>query len=291
MTKGRGIPSGRTAGALLLLVAVLTAVIVPRFNGALTGGTAVSSPVVPPPEIGSCVSRFGPIASSTSQGVLVPSATYGPCSGPIAGEVLTVRATGDLGRELSAAGYDSALMNCAQGVDAYLGAPPGLNRGPGATAWLPAAQYHTLLVGPDHQQRAAGRTWSACVVTSVASTSYVGSVRGAFDGGKLQDQFGYCLNSTDLSDWVPCSTAHRAQVLAWGTPSRSGASPSKAECSAAAAALMGTTDPTKNGRLDVGLISYEGAGSVQACGVRVDGSRRLAGSVVGIRSALPVMTG
>jgi hypothetical protein len=279
---------------LLLIFAVVTAVIVPRFNGVLTRGTAVSAPVVPPPEIGTCISSFVSArvtAGASSPSVPVPSAHYGSCAGPIAGEVLSVQASAELGRELSVAGYDSASMTCAQGVAAYLGAPPELNGGSAATRWLPAAQYTTLLVGPDDQQRAAGRTWSACVVTSVASTTYARPVRGAFDGGSLQDQFGYCLNSIDLSDWVPCSTAHSAQVLAWGAPARSGASPSKADCRAAAAALMGTTDPTKGGSLDVGLIGDQGVGSVQACGVQVEGSRRLTGSVAGIKAGLPVLTG
>ena len=126
------------------------------------------------------------------------------------------------------------------------------------------------------------------MVTSVASTSYPGPVRDAFDGGSLQDQFGYCLHSTDLSDWVPCSSPHSAQVLAWGTSDTSTGSPSRSDCVAAAAALMGTRDPTEAGQLEVGLIGYEGAGSVQACGIRVQGSRQLAGSVVGIKDAQPV---
>lgn len=286
---------GRTPGLLLLLFAVLTAVIVPRFNGTLTGGSAIAATIDPPPRIGSCVSHLDPatalISSTDAQLVPVPSASYDTCEGPIAGEVLSIQSVSELGHEASLEAYDSASVGCSHGMDAYLGAPSGLNKGSAKTDWLPAARYNTLLVGPNRLQRAAGRTWSACVVTSVASTNYARSVRGAFRDGSLVDQFGYCLHSTDLSDWVPCNAAHGAQVLAWGTSLKSGAGPSRADCLAAAAALMGTSDPTKGGVLDVGLIGYDGVGSVQACGVRVDGSRTLVGSVVGIRGADLVWSG
>lgn len=289
VTRRSSVP-GRGLGLLVLLVAILTAVIVPRLDGALTGGSAVAAPIDPPPQIGSCVTRFETQSAANSaastadqKSVLVPGAEYGRCSSPIAGEVLSVQPAAKIADQVSPAAYDSASAQCSSGIDAYLGAPAGLNSGSQATDWLPAARYTTLLVGPDAHQRAAGRTWSACVVTTVASASYARSVRGGFTDERLDDQFGYCLNSTDLSDWVPCSTPHDAQVLAWGTPVRIGTGPMRTDCLAAAAALMQTKDPTKDSALEVGLIGFQGAGSVQACGIRVEGNRKLTGSVVGIR--------
>lgn len=294
MSRGSAAP-GRMPGLVLLLVAVLTAVIVPRVNGTPTGGSPVAATVDPPPRIGYCISHLDTSRAVTRSAqarlVPIPSAVYGTCNAPIAGEVLSVQPVSDLGDEASLEAYDSASAGCSHGIDSYLGSPSGLNGRSGVTEWLPAARYNTLLVGPNRIQRAAGRTWTACVVTSVASTSYFHSVRDAVRDGSLQDQFGYCLNSTDLSDWVPCSAAHSAQVLAWGTPVTSGASPSRADCLAAAAALMESSDPTKEGVLDVGLISYEGVGAVQACGVRVDDGRRLIGSVIGIRGRSPAWSG
>lgn len=287
----------KTAGALLLLVAVLTAVIVPRFDGTLTGGSAQAAPVDPPPGVGSCISGFDsggpadPVERSDAPSVLVPSARYGPCQSPIAGEVLSVQTATELGDQVSPAAYDTASAGCSKGIDAYLGEPVGLNPALEATEWLPAARYTTVLVGPDAHQRAAGRTWSACVVTPVATPDYSRPVRGGFTDGSLEDGFGYCLNSTNLSDWVPCTAPHGAQVLAWGTPVRIGTGPSEADCLAAAATLMQTKDPTKGGALDVGLIGYEGSGSVQACGIRVDGDSRLTRSLIGIRDATLPMTG
>lgn len=293
MSTRRSTAPGRGTGWLLLLVAVLTAVIVPRLQSTLTSGIAVAASIDPPPQIGSCVARLDPAradGTAADQRVLVPSADYGRCSTPIAGEVLSVQVAADIADQVSPAAYDSASAGCSNAVDAYLGAPAGLNNASEATDWLPAARYTSLLVGPDPYQRAAGRTWSACVVATVASASYERPARGGFTDGSLDEKFGYCLNSTDLSDWVPCSTPHRAQVLAWGTPLRIGAEPARADCLAAAAALMHTTDPTKGSVLDVALISYHGVGSVQACGIRVHSDRKLTGSVVGIRGAPLIWT-
>lgn len=75
-------------------------------------------------------------------------------------------------------------------------------------------------VAPGDEERRAGRSWLACLVTTSSGQTYRGTLAQGFGTGRVPDEYGLCWNGTDLDDEVnliPCDQPHSNQLLAIGS--------------------------------------------------------------------------
>jgi hypothetical protein len=275
----------RLIGALLVVAVVAVAVVVPARDGLRIAGRAVTIDLPADPGVGDC---------------LLVTASFGPCAGrQVLGEVVSiVTATSDpYDRPVRA---ESSGTDCRAAALTYAGLTaidgryvPRHYQQPDPVNWKFSINVRTSWVLPTALQRAAGRTWAACIVEPAEGSSYVGGLTEAYSGGRLPDAYGVCWSSREVGvamHKVNCAEPHLAELLAIGNVARDDVNPTEisGSCQSLAAEVMGRPDPTADGGLTV-LIDPDAADSFrwtrEAMGVVcyvVPTAHSLTGSLVGL---------
>ena len=306
----------RLVGALLVVVVLSAAIVLPPLvAGSRIAGSASPIDLPDPPSVGECLLNPLPatngrdLADGTTGGLTgypadlsdaAPVAAFGPCEGAVSGEVVqVVNAGGDPpARRMAASAAD---QGCRSATAGYTGLLDVIRQFTGPTAgmdvvrWDPTVNVRHVWVQPDAVQRAAGRTWLACVVTPARPVRYQGRVAGAFAGRSLPDQFGVCWLQTDVSaavTFVDCSEPHRSELVSIGSVSGHSdvaASDVSASCERLAARIVGRDDPTAGGVLTVGVDPEELPARLTSgrtiditCFLTSTNDRRLVGTLVGL---------
>lgn len=285
----------RIAGVLLLLLALAVAIALPVLSGKPIPGTAIAAPIAEPPAVGSCVGEFDypEPGTGTSAARTLPVAAVVPCAGDVAGEVIFVTTRAAAPQISTLNEFDQANPTCRSQVEKYLGAT--------ATAVIDGVEWNLNLdvdvvtVGPNARDRAAGRTWSACVLTAADQTYPATSLRSSWQSGTLPDAFGLCWAENLVQRGVPtnCTSPHRtqqigdgfvAQAADSGTGIVSSATPEQvaASCRQLAGTVLKTADPTRGGALTVKVVDDTTGAPYVQCAVAVTGDRKLTGSLIGI---------
>ena len=209
----------RAIGAVLLLLTVFVAAVVPRIGGVEVTGTAVAVVIQSPPTVGDCV-LTDPSASGASD--VVPALVYGSCATPHFGEIVQVYADSldfpntqpDEIRAPSATYCDGAASSYLA-VDQVL---PRYDRGDYKSIsfgpWQPASIGTVGLIGPSAEQHAVGQDWIACVTEGTTPTPASGTVREAFSGGTLPDSYTLCSDQLVAGAAIDCRSKHKAELFA-----------------------------------------------------------------------------
>jgi len=289
----------RLAGLAVLVLVVVAATVVPGLSGRRVAGSAVPKSFPDPPAIGDCA-----VSVPTREGgnfgepfdLDVTAVGWGPCSGPIAGEVVAVQ----LSDNTTVSPGDDWPDTCFRGASAFAGLDvsgpyPTLAGAPSTdpVTWAPAVAANIQRVHPDDEERRAGRSWLACLVTPAIRGSYRGTLEQAFVSGQLPEEFGVCWNGADLEqsgDLIPCGEPHSAQLLAIGDASdRSLVSLDELQsaCRAVATLVMRTDRPVEVGELATVIDVADDGASADApltagCFATAAGSRQLGGSLIGL---------
>ncbi len=269
----------RLVGALLVVVVLSAAIVLPPlFTGARVAGSASPIALPAPPHVGSCLlyslpARGDGLTDGTSidlaayragQSAKDPDiAVFGPCDGEIAGEVVDlIDAPGDAASRLATA--VGAEKQCRAAASDYTGLDVAAARLPGLrdaatnpVRWSPSANLRYRWVQPESLQRAAGRTWLACVVTPSRPVLYSGSVAAAFSTGRLPTPFGLCWAGADVRAGmgvVDCNQPHRSELLSVGrveNPTNWTSTQVRQACARVATTFIGRSDPTAGGALEI----------------------------------------
>ncbi len=290
----------RLAGVGVLILVVVAAAVVPGLAGRRVAGSAVAETFPDPPAIGDCATSApsGQRGSFGEPSNLDASAvTWGPCDGPIIGEVVSVQPS-DQEPMSPQAGSEGP---CFRATAAFAGlevagpsvAVPGAPS-TGALSWEPTIGATIQGVAPGDEERRAGRSWRACLVTTSRGQTYRGTLAQGFGTGRVPDEYGLCWNGTDLDDEVnliPCDQPHSNQLLAIG--SATDRSPVaqvdlEAACRDIATMLMRTELPVQSGELVTAIDVTEGGDATPDAPLAVGclsgaaGQRQLDGSVIGL---------
>jgi hypothetical protein len=289
----------RLAGLGVLILVVVAAAVVPSLSGRRVAGSAVAETFRDPPAIGDCAvsapsgqdGSFGEPSSVDASAV-----TWGPCNGPIVGEVVAFQSS-DHEPMSPAAGWEGPCFRAAAafaGLDvtgpsvAVPGAPST-----NALSWEPAIGATIQRVVPGDEERRAGRSWLACLVTTSSGHTYRGTLAQGFGSGRVPDEYGLCWNGTDLDeavDLIPCDQVHSTQLLAVGS-ARDRSLVSQADLEAAcrdiATVLMRTERPVDAGELVTVVdvtddVDTPDAPLTVGCLAAAAGQRQLNGSVIGL---------
>ncbi|MET3807309.1 hypothetical protein ABIB25_004332 [Nakamurella sp. UYEF19] len=290
----------RIAGVLLLVVALVATLAVPDVVGRSLAGAPSPEQIAAPPAVGSCVGAItgsGPARTGADARPSVtgsqPVATVVPCTGRVMGEIISVTVANPR-QVVTLQEYDEVHPSCRSQVETYLGTTATTTLS--GVQWSRSIYVDVATVGPDGHDRAAGRTWTACVMTAVDQTYPVtASLKSSWTTRSLPDAYGLCWfdDVVQLGEPVACTSPHRTQQLGYGlvsSPTDSGTSIVSAVgydailagCRTLAASVMDAADPTRGGSLDVRVVvSRSGAPYVQ-CAVSATGSKKLTGSVIGL---------
>ena len=114
----------------------------------------------------------------------------------------------------------------------------------------------TAWVVPAPLLRTAGRTWVACIAAPLSGAGFRGRLAGAYNGGELPDEFGFCWEQRTPSAQgsVSCGRRHFAELVSLGTiPDGAGIALAdiKISCQRLAAQVIGRSDPTAAGYLAI----------------------------------------
>lgn len=245
-----------------MAVVLLAAIIAPNLSSRRVAGEPVVGIVPEPPAPADCITsmadpwvHFDDPSPQTDDVFPYPTATFGPCTGPIVGEVVSVTVGAATATEISATDYLSQISPCLIDSIAYTGSiPPVVQTSdrPG-TLWSPQLNFQYTTIGPGLAERAAGQRWSACVIGSSHGSSFVGRLHDVLTDGRLPSTFGSCLTSADpnYSLQVPCDRPHAAEVL--GTtdlgPVGVPADDVQQACSVFAGRALRTSDPSRSGEI------------------------------------------
>lgn len=285
------------------MLALVAAIGLPLLAGKPVAGAPVAAAIDEPPTVGSCVGDIDypdPGTVDRSSPRTLPVATVVKCSGDVAGEIIAVVPREPTPVASTLGDYEQANPSCRSQVEKYLGAT--------ATAVIAGVQWslninvNVTTVGPDAHDRAAGRTWSACVLSAANQIYPASPLRQSWQSGTLPDAFGLCWAENLVQRGVPtnCTSPHRTQQIGYGFVSRpsdsgtgivSSASPDDivAGCRQLAATVMKVADPTRGGALRIKVVDDTSGAPYVQCVVAVIGSHRLNGSLIGIgNQALPL---
>ncbi len=249
----------RRTGALILLVALLLAVVIPNIRTKQLAGTGSAAPPSPPPAVGDCAAEPLPDVYGAGDLPFLPSVAFGPCHDVNVGEVGAVLsgqvATGP------EAGHDFSEMVtwCDRAVRRYFGIPE-VAPGPAGVLWAPTVNYSLVMTGPDPRQRAAGQRWMACSVVGsrfdggrIDERLVVPTTRNGWSRGTLPNSVGSCAVGPVSSGFesVACSKVHSVQwftdtFMESGNPDDPGMSRS---CAEVVKKLTGLPEITAGGRL------------------------------------------
>ena len=187
----------RAAGALLLFVAIVAALVVPGALGKKVAGTATSEVIAPPPAVGTCVTAITGVdrpSRATGQSATVtslPVATVAAsCTGTVIGEIIAVQLTTN-STVTTLDEFDQANPSCRSQVEKYLGTTATSTID--GVEWTRSLDVDAVAVGPDAHDKAAGRTWTACVLTAAGQTyTATASLKSSWTANTLPDAFGLC---------------------------------------------------------------------------------------------------
>jgi len=315
----------RLVGALLVVVVLSAAIVLPPLvTGARVAGSASPIELPDPPRVGSCLLYSLPAGGDgLTEGTSIDLAAYragqsakdpdvavfGPCDGAIAGEVVDViDAPGDAGARLATAvGAEKQCRAAAwdyTGLDVAAARLPDPRVAADPVSWSPSANLRYRWVQPEALQRAAGRTWLACVVTPSRPVLYSGSVAASFSGGRLPTPFGMCWAGDDVRaamGIVDCSQPHRSELLSVGRvqdPTEWTAKQVREACRRVATTFIGRSDPTVGGALEIVVTPPDldrrllwNAPLDLTCYVTGSGGRQLDGTLVSLRDrSIPFVT-
>jgi hypothetical protein len=282
----------RVGGMLLFIVALLAVGITPSILGRRTTGTPVAEVIAAPPTVGQCVAAIG---ASNGQDRNLPVATVLPtCSGSVIGEVISVRSTSPTPVVTTLDEYTRANPDCQGQAESYLGTSRrtvllGVQ-------WTTSLSVNAVTVGPDAHDRAAGRTWTACVLAAVGQ-SYRAPLplRSSWNSRTLPSAFGVCWSKQieQRGTPTPCTSAHLIQQLAFGFAagpldtsqalvSRDDPALVLAGCRRLAATILAVKDPTAGGALEVEAVADPAGAPYVQCAVSATHGRKLIGSVIGL---------
>ena len=263
----------RLAGALLVMVAVVAAIVVPARAGVRVQGQAVAAALPDEPQIGECLVDRRSIPAETTIGEpirLHPEVVgagldvsrrmvFGPCGPSSAGEVVAVSGGHD-----GPALYGGSTPDCRAAALQYAGltatedrlVPIGLAL-EGPVDWHFSVDLRQTWMMPAWVLRAAGQQWRACVVAPVSGRSYAGTLAGAFAGGTLPDEFSLCWAADRVSaamKRIDCDRPHRSELIATGTINDANTTTPqhvRDSCQEAARTAMRRADPSAGGGLSV----------------------------------------
>ncbi|MEP6561958.1 MAG: hypothetical protein ABJD68_12905 [Nakamurella sp.] len=301
----------RVAGIVVLIVALLAVVVVPSISGRRVTGNPIGLTFADPPRVGDCLTAL-PAGSAEKGGgtpeVSAAAITFGTCSGSIGGEVVGVWPTAaaaqadQSGSRRGGPCYRQAadfagLLPFGRSTDVFGAA---FDR---AVYWKPTIGFNPVNVVPEPLAAAAGRTWVACLVIPTRETSYRGTLRAAYVGGRLPDAYGLCWNRDDLDSaatLLHCDEPHAAELLATGwveDRSKIDLPDLDASCLTVAGRIMRTADPTRQGAISIVTdpVSKDGAQRADAplavnCFATAVSPQQLSGTVIGLGdSPLPLV--
>ena len=154
----------------------------------------------------------------------------------------------------------------------------------------------TAWVVPAPLLRNAGQNWVACIAAPLSGAMYRGQLAGAFSGGTLPDEFGFCWQqpTPGALGSVSCGGRHFAELVSLGTvPDGDGIALAdiNSSCQQLAAQVIGRSDPTVAGNLAVETsVTSHPAGQFSTLPPSLNVvcyieplTRPLFGSVVGLR--------
>lgn len=208
----------RTGGALVIVLALVSVLVVPRIlNPVLVTGVAAPAPPPPAPAIGDCIADTDWSSGFDDAGALIQSApaVFVPCTEPHQGEVSYVNpdfqpAPYNAGQPYG--GFDDPCTNPPHSELTYLGLDPTT-----AHLWEPALATGTRVLGPDARQFAAGQRWAACVITFRGYATVTSTLRDATRRDGPPRALAVCFtgggaNPTDRP--ALCSGPHAVELLA-----------------------------------------------------------------------------
>lgn len=299
----------------MVVVVCTAAAIVPLLGGLRMAGSARPMELPSDPQVGDCVvAGFGD--SPDAPGQLSPAHTpsggleqvaapeptpvrFERCQGqPVIGEIVGVA----LSPSLEDAAAPPPGLDCRSSALAYAGLVAVDNRfelpnqqQDDPVRWNLSIDTGNRWVLPAPWLLAAGKTWSACIVTPRDGGTYLGRLADAYNGRSLPDAFGTCWDSAQVSaasQRANCSEPHVAELVSAGRV-HDIATVETAEIMASCTALAGTVmrrdDPGAGGQVvvhtspDASRIRFRTSGSLSVlCYVAAGGDRPLAGTVVGL---------
>lgn len=193
------------AGLLILVVAALLALIIPRVLDPGADGMAGRAPLPAPPPVGACLtddSGSGPPNWELGDWRVVG------CEQPHTMEVTKTWALDDPVRSPTLGfAVESAAGQCLLAVDTYIGG--GLDFG--YKEWFqPLINPVSRLLEAPASERVDSRGWTACVAQSPHDQTYSGSVRQLDSPAERPSAFGLCRMATlDIS----CLQPHDEEVF------------------------------------------------------------------------------
>lgn len=252
--------AARGAGVVVLLVAVALLLTVSAVLDRGVSGTALAAPLPPPPPVGSCLRL-----TADTEAVV-------PCDGDHHAEVMQTWPAGSLpagipdfdavaaypfggGGQVNTTGCVTAQQEWVQ--------TPNL---PGTDVWNPTSPVvdSQLLAAPP-SARTPGAGWIACIMVAPDREPLAGALRVGVTTPVPPSRLSSCVEAA-TNAWGPvtltCDQPHRTEILAsfrirsafdadqhfTGMPDDTTLG---AACTALAAAVTGTADPTYGGRLEV----------------------------------------
>lgn len=307
----------RLAGVLLVVAVCAAAAVVPLLGGLRVAGTARTIGLPPDPQVGDCVvggaepsreavGQLSPALAPPGSSELATTRTpvlvsFEPCRGQsVMGEIVGVASSPTMANSTFAA--PPVGLDCRSSALEYAGLVAVGNRFElpdqpvdDPVSWNLSIDTGNRWVLPATWLLAAGKTWSACIVTPRDGGLYQGRLAAAYDGRRLPDAFGTCWDSRQVSAAsrrANCSEPHVAELIAAGRVEDLGTTGSAqitASCTALAAKVMEREDPSAAGELAVqtspeaSRISLRTSGSLSVlCYVAASGERQLEGSIVGM---------
>lgn len=266
----------RLIGALLVAAVVAAATVIPARDGLRISGDPIAIELPSDPKVGDCVftgagnsdvkagtldrSTFTTLSANEVESRGPDSVVIGKCNGqPSIGEIAEIRyahVDGDSLRppteDCRGAGLRYAGLVPADGGYAL---PDHSTTDP--VQWNFSLDLPNAWMLPSAPLQAAGKEWAACVIAAGSLALYQGRILGAYNGGRLPDEFGTCWDAREISaaiHAVDCGQPHVAELMAIGSVhDRTTTTPARISnsCNRLAARVLGRTDPTAAGGLAV----------------------------------------
>ncbi len=196
----------RVTGALVLLVALLAGLVVPRvLHPSRVAGVASAEPPAAPLAVGDCLRDGVPRARVNDRGAPVPTDTVVTvgCHDAHRAEVVLVDDAAD-------GTSDDVVRRCIDElVDRWS------LTGDGFAPWDPQLDIDLGLAGPDARQQAVGQRWTACVVGPTQSV-LDRPLAAAPPGSGPPPEFASCSRTQAGSDsavTVPCTEHHSVETF------------------------------------------------------------------------------
>lgn len=204
----------RLVGGLILVLALLAALVVPRLlDPPVVDGSADVAPPAPPPVVGACLSDTGPAVRVGPDGEVVAdgAVTSVGCDEPHAGEVVQLESDPPAATDASPDAALTALnVRCSEeNYPAWRDAP-----GP-AAGWSPDLVITFAVIAPSQRQRDSGQRWRGCVLG--VQNSVLDRPLAQIDAVALPAALGSCISAAGVtagtSNGTDCTTPHVAETF------------------------------------------------------------------------------